>query len=172
MQQRDVPDTGINSIVFQMDPCCRGALKSSIRSSKSNAFLMGGQNLLSVRPNVSAPRIYVVDDEPTIAATLVAILNMHHYSAVAFTNPAVALASALLDTPDLVISDVEMPGMSGVDLAGLIKAVCPQCKVFLITGYGEYLHTMYDTRCLAESVCILHKPVHPTNLLRVIKERL
>ena len=118
-----------------------------------------------------APKIYVVDDEPMIATTLVTILRMNGYSARAFTDGEEALASALADTPDLVISDIGMPGMSGIELASYMRSLCPTCKVLLLTGYGNYLQSLYDTRYLDEGIYILHKPLHPADLLREIKAR-
>jgi CheY-like chemotaxis protein len=79
----------------------------------------------------SVPRVFVVDDEHVIASTLAAILTLHGYSATSFTSPQEALAAARSSAPDLLISDVLMPGFSGVDLAIQIKAQCPACKILL-----------------------------------------
>jgi FixJ family two-component response regulator len=63
------------------------------------------------------PRVFIVDDEHVIASTLAAILRMHGYSATFFTSPVEALATSRSGVPDLLISDVAMPGISGIDLA-------------------------------------------------------
>jgi CheY-like chemotaxis protein len=70
----------------------------------------------------SISRIFVVDDEPVIASSLAAILQMNGFSARFFTCPLEALAAARSESPDLVISDVSMPGLSGVDLAIQMRA--------------------------------------------------
>ena len=62
----------------------------------------------------SVPRVFVVDDEHVIASTLSAILQMNGFSAKFFTSPLEALAVARAKSPDLLISDVEMPGLSGM----------------------------------------------------------
>src|SRR5271168_2130872 len=87
------------------------------------------------RPHVS-PRscIFVVDDEPVIASSLAAILRMNGFSARFFTRPLEALAAARSESPDLVISDVAMLGISGIELAIQMTAQCPNCKILLFSG--------------------------------------
>jgi CheY-like chemotaxis protein len=68
-----------------------------------------------------AKRIFVVDDENVIADTLAAILRRAGYEASAFYDAQSALAQVEAARPELVISDVVMPGMSGLDMAVLIR---------------------------------------------------
>ena len=70
------------------------------------------------------PHVFVVDDERTIASSLTAILNMSGYRARFFINPVEALKAARTDQPDVLISDVVMPELSGVDLAIRLKELC------------------------------------------------
>jgi CheY-like chemotaxis protein len=92
------------------------------------------------------PRIFVVDDEHVIAATLATILHMNGYSARFFTDPLEALAAARLDVPDLLISDVAMPGLTGIDLAIQIKAQYPECKILLFSGQATARNLLKDAR--------------------------
>jgi DNA-binding NtrC family response regulator len=85
-------------------------------------------------PLTAPPRIFVVDDEPTIASTLAAILSMNGFSTRAFTRPAEVMTAAQADIPDVLISDVVMPDLSGVDLAIQMKVRHPACKVLLFRG--------------------------------------
>ena len=87
-------------------------------------------------PSTLDPRIFVVDDEPVIASTLAAILQIHGFSATFFTSPLEALAAARAKSPDLLISDVEMPDLSGIELAIKMKAQYPKCKILLFSGRG------------------------------------
>jgi two-component system OmpR family response regulator len=59
------------------------------------------------------PSVFVVDDEKTIAETLVTILHLSGFAAKSFTDPREALSAALDDAPDLLLSDVMMPELSG-----------------------------------------------------------
>ena len=113
----------------------------------------------------SIPRIFVVDDEHVIASTLAAILNMNGYSARCFTRPLEALIAAPSDTPDLLISDVAMPGFSGIDLAIQMRAQHPRCKMLLFSGQAATLDLLEDARNRGHDFHLLEKPIHPTELL-------
>ncbi len=112
-----------------------------------------------------APRIFVVDDEPIIASTLAAILKLHGYSAKAFTSPLEALAAAASTAADLLISDVAMLGLSGVDLAIQMKTQYPECKVLLFSGQAATQDLLEDARRVGHGFQLLQKPVHPSTML-------
>jgi CheY-like chemotaxis protein len=111
------------------------------------------------------PPIFVVDDEHVIAATLTTILHMNGFSARFFTDPVEALTAARLDAPDLLVSDVAMPGLSGVDLAIRIKAQNPECKILLFSGQAATLDLLKDARNQGHNFQLLQKPVHPSVML-------
>jgi FixJ family two-component response regulator len=71
------------------------------------------------------PRVFVVDDDRLIASTTVTILQLSGYEAHCFVDPLDVLEAARTVEPDLVIADVVMPGLSGIDLAVLLKEQCP-----------------------------------------------
>jgi DNA-binding NtrC family response regulator len=111
------------------------------------------------------PRVFVVDDEHVIASTLAAILNMNGFSAEFFTRPLEALATSHSDIPDLLISDVTMPGLSGIDLAIQMRAQHPKCKILLFSGQAATLDLLEDARNQGHDFHLLQKPVHPSDLL-------
>jgi DNA-binding response OmpR family regulator len=111
------------------------------------------------------PRIFVVDDELVIASTLAAILQMNGFSAKFFTCPEQALKEARLKAPDLVISDVAMPGISGVDLAIQMRAQYPTCKILLFSGQAASMDLLEDARAQGHHFDLLLKPIPPTELL-------
>jgi CheY-like chemotaxis protein len=116
------------------------------------------------------PRIFVVDDERVIAATLATILHMNGFSARFFTDPLEALAAARLDAPDLLVSDVAMPGLSGVDLALRIQAQYPECKILLFSGQAATQDLLKDARSQGHNFELLAKPVQPFVMLSRIGE--
>jgi CheY-like chemotaxis protein len=111
------------------------------------------------------PRVFVVDDEHVIASTLAAILKMHGYSATFFTSPLEALAAARSRAPDLLISDVAMPSISGIDLAIQMRAQYPACKILLFSGQAATFDLLEEARARGHNFDLLQKPVPPTELL-------
>jgi CheY-like chemotaxis protein len=79
-------------------------------------------------------RILVVDDEKDIAESLTEILILHGYDAQAFENGKSAIESARQRCPDVVISDVIMPVINGVETVIAIQELCPRAQVLLLSG--------------------------------------
>ena len=113
----------------------------------------------------SRASIFVVDDEPVIASSLAAILRMNGFSARFFTCPLEALAAARSESPGLVISDVAMPGISGVDLAIQMRAQYPNCKILLFSGHAATSDLLEGARARGYEFRLLQKPVHPSEFL-------
>ncbi len=118
----------------------------------------------------SRPRIFVVDDESVIALSLATILCRSGFDAKSFTEPLKALKSALSEAPDLLISDVVMPEISGIDLAIQIQVSCPGCKVLLFSGQAATADLIEKARATGNEFEFLLKPVHPQDLLNKIRE--
>jgi CheY-like chemotaxis protein len=114
-------------------------------------------------------RIFVVDDEPIIASTLSLILCGNGFDAIAFTKPVEALEAVLSAPPDLVISDVYMPGLSGIELAIRVRAHYPECRVILFSGQMGTADLLSEARERGHHFEIIAKPVHPKELLRRIE---
>ena len=115
-------------------------------------------------------RIFVVDDEPVIASSLAAILQLNGFSAKFFTCPLEALAAARSESPDLVISDVAMPGISGVDLAIQMRVQYPNCKILLFSGQTATSDLLESARARGYEFRLLQKPVYPAEFLFEIKQ--
>ena len=114
--------------------------------------------------------VYVVDDEELIATTLAAILKSSGFEAVPFVDPLEALLAAEFQTPDLLVTDVMMPQLNGVDLGVQFKAIHPKCKVLLFSGHASTSGLIHNARSQGHNFELLTKPVHPKDLLHAIKE--
>lgn len=86
---------------------------------------------------MSTTRLLLVDDDAGVVAYLQEMLAEEGYDTEGVTNPADALARLQHDSFDLVISDIEMPGMRGMDLLSGILAAKPSQLVMLMTAFGS-----------------------------------
>jgi DNA-binding response OmpR family regulator len=118
------------------------------------------------------PRILVVDDESAIADTLTEILSRSGYPAIAAYDGNGALELALLSPPELLITDVVLPGMNGIELALTVKRVYPDCKILLFSGQASTADLLTRARCAGHSFTLLTKPVPPRELLALVADRL
>lgn len=85
-------------------------------------------------------RILVVEDEPLLARQIVRALERHGHSAGAQHDGAHGLRMALLQPPDLIVLDLNLPGLDGFSvLAQLREARCP-ARVLILTARGEVEH--------------------------------
>lgn len=117
----------------------------------------------------SKPLAYVVDDEETIAKTLAMILNASGFEALAFTRPLEALRAGETRCPDFLITDVSMPLLNGIELGIQFKAIYPECKVLLFSGAISTGPLLKGANQRGYEFTVLAKPVHPTELLEVLK---
>jgi CheY-like chemotaxis protein len=114
--------------------------------------------------------IFVVDDEKAISETLAIILRKSGFRVTSFTNPLEALEKALTGSPCLLLSDVFMPELSGIDLAVQIKEKCPNCKILLFSGQAETNDLLGAAREQGHDFSLVAKPVHPVDLLERIRD--
>jgi DNA-binding NtrC family response regulator len=110
-------------------------------------------------------RIYVVDDEHVIATTLAIILNQNGFDALAFGSAKEATAAAEALPPDLLLTDVVMPDMNGIELAIQFRQKYPDCKVLLFSGQAATNNLLEDAKRAGYDLELLPKPVHPQDLL-------
>ena len=82
-------------------------------------------------------KVLLVDDEEEFVTTLAERLKLRGIDASIATNGKAALASIGADPPHLVILDVLMPGLGGLDVLDQIRKTDPQIKVILLTGRGS-----------------------------------
>jgi DNA-binding NtrC family response regulator len=109
--------------------------------------------------------VFVVDDEKIIAQTLAAILKQAGFDAKAFEDAQSAIEAANSSAPELMITDVVMPGMSGIELAILFQTRWPACKVILFSGQASTADMLETARKEGHEFDILAKPIHPADLL-------
>jgi len=115
--------------------------------------------------NHARPRVLVADDERVIADTLAIILGKNGFDAIAVYDGEEAVNKARLWNPDLLISDVVMPRLSGVDAAIRIRAELVSCRVLLFSGMAATSDLLRDARIRGHEFEVISKPVQPEALL-------
>jgi CheY-like chemotaxis protein len=118
------------------------------------------------------PVVLVVDDESAIADTLSEILKLSGYAATSAYDAEDALETALLTPPQLLITDVMLPGMSGVELAIRMRRIYPNCQVLLFSGQAATADLLVSAKRAGHQFTLLSKPVYPTDLLQFVSESL
>ena len=115
------------------------------------------------------PKVLIADDEKVIADTLAQILNQHGYDASAVYTGSSAVEQATILRPELLISDVIMPDMNGIEAAIKIRDLLPSCKILLFSGQASTADLLENARKDGHEFEILAKPVHPQDLLAKLR---
>jgi CheY-like chemotaxis protein len=115
------------------------------------------------------PRVLVADDEQVIANTLAIILNQSGFEARAVFSGEKAIEMFDSFQPDMLISDVIMTGMTGIEAAIIARQRLPNCKILLFSGQAATADLLEKARAQGHEFEILAKPVHPTDLLAKLR---
>lgn len=121
-------------------------------------------------PEGAKLKVLIADDEHVIADTLAAILNQCGFDARAVHTSADALEAARSFQPDLLISDVIMDGLDGIDTAIRIKALLPDIRVFLLSGQMGITELLEKRNAAGHGFETLTKPLHPQELISRLRE--
>jgi DNA-binding NtrC family response regulator len=111
--------------------------------------------------------VFVVDDEPEIVEILSDLICSLGYHVVGFTEPAPLLQAFRAGTPDLVVTDHRMPGMTGSELLREIRKIDPAIPVVMISGF---LDRQDFIQVISEGVfAIIDKPFSSERVLKVCR---
>ncbi|MGH9414555.1 MAG: response regulator transcription factor [Terriglobales bacterium] len=118
------------------------------------------------------PKILVVDDEVVLAETTAQILAMQGYAAECATSAEAALECVRRWQPSLVVMDVVLPGMNGVEAAMALAREWPQVRVLLVSGQVATTGLLAIAERERQSFPLLAQPVSPRELLAKIQSLL
>lgn len=118
-------------------------------------------------------KILLIEDDALVAKSLVRLLEAESYCVITATGAEEGLSLAASQDPDLIISDIRMPGKNGVETikeiqSSLIDVGRKDLPIIFVTGYAEYgdrLHANF----LGE---VLYKPIDNNKLLATIRDYL
>ena len=147
----------MHTVLFSHDP--RAA-------TLSTASLADGDRT----PTLAPTRILVVDDEPLIADTIVQILNRSGFIAQAAYGGREAIDTARRISPELILSDVLMPHIDGVEAAITIQKFLPETRIVLFSGQAATVEILARARTRGYNFELLAKPLHPTQLIKHLRQ--
>jgi DNA-binding response OmpR family regulator len=110
-------------------------------------------------------RVLVVDDEYLITDTICAILNRNGFEAAGAYNGQDAMEAALKLMPEVVLSDVLMPRMTGVELGIQLRKKLPGTRVILLSGQSATAEAVQRAEAQGYSFELFSKPIHPDELI-------
>ena len=113
-------------------------------------------------------KVLIVDDEVELVETLVTRLRRRDILAVGVSTGREALESLSTESFDVVLVDVKMPGMSGIELLREIKDRSPDQLVVMLTGHGSTVHAEEGERLGA--FAYLMKPIKLPSLIKTLTD--
>ncbi|TVP41830.1 response regulator [Candidatus Nitrosocosmicus arcticus] len=123
---------------------------------------------------LSPQSIIVVDDELELASLFKAFLKNEGYDVISFTDPVLALEyyKETADKHSLIITDLRMPGMCGIDLAKRIRNINSKVKIFLMTAFETKDLEDREEFKIARIDRLLQKPIRLSDLRVMINDAL
>ena len=114
--------------------------------------------------------ILIVDDDVTFCLMLKKLLEKHHYQVTTVFSPEEVKRIMQKKFHDIVLTDLRMPGVSGMELIRQIKHESPQTQVIMMTGYADISTAIQSIKQGAFNY--IPKPFQPEEVLNIIREAL
>ena len=119
--------------------------------------------LPNLPPLMARRTVLVVDDDPVMLEIMMKILGTDNYHLLPATSAEQALAMLETHTPELLVTDLMMPGLSGAELADMVRARHPQIRVLFQTGFADTLFRLCKE--LEPGEAFIEKPFSARGLL-------
>jgi CheY-like chemotaxis protein len=116
-------------------------------------------------PTIDKTKVLIVDDEQAIANSLAFILDLQGFMTRTAYSGEEGIELAHMFRPDILVSDVFMRGMTGLEAAIEVKTRAPSCEILLMSSDIPKVQELQG--CLEDGrrFEILAKPIHPVDLL-------
>ena len=116
----------------------------------------------------SSPVIAIVDDDPSAREGLHSLIRSAGWRAEMFVSAPEFLARNATEAPSCLVLDLQLPGLSGLDLQKRMAEVALQIPIVFLTGHGDIPASVQAMK--AGAIEFLTKPVDEEDLLRAIRE--
>jgi putative two-component system response regulator len=112
--------------------------------------------------------VLVVDDDHQMLESLLLLLGAYEYSVITADNAGEALRKLLSNDVDIMMTDIKMPGMNGLELAGKVHELYPEMPVLIMTAFAE-LEVAIDA-VKRGAFDFMFKPINPDYLVHSIRK--
>jgi CheY-like chemotaxis protein len=153
------PATSLVSPLVETFSCGTGQRVAQPTSATRKRSLMGCKR----------PFILIADDEPLIASTLTEILTSEGYDAISVGDGLNAIECAQRLAPDILLVDVAMPGINGIETAKRIKLISPATRVICFSGHQGAHELLAKATGEGHRFEFLSKPIKPHALVQTIQ---
>jgi DNA-binding response OmpR family regulator len=123
--------------------------------------------MITLAPRAAQMRILVIEDEPQLARHIVRALDRHGHLASAQHDGAEGLTAALRDLPDLIVLDLNLPGLDGFGVLAQLRQAQSSARVLILTARGEVEHRVKGLKAGADDY--LAKPFSMDELVARIE---
>ena len=120
--------------------------------------------------NIVEPHVFFVDDDPALRKVVAIILRGVGIKVDCFDNPATCLAKLRSQRCNLLITDLKMPEMDGIELLEEVKGITPSVPILVMSAYGDTPMTVEAMKTGA--VDFIEKPFEKKSLIHKVKSLL
>ena len=117
---------------------------------------------------MSAVKVLIVDDEQDFATALAERLRLRGYEATAIFSPDEALATTKEMQPDVVLLDLKLPGVSGIEMLMTMREFVPGVEIILLTGHLDLAQRIQGMRL--DAFEYIMKPIDIADLINKIEK--
>lgn len=142
------------------------AFHYKVSCSSDSRQIEQASNRASDLKTIGTRTVLVVDDESRIANGVAAVLASDGFSATAAYSGSSALEIARESCPDVLLCDVLMPAMNGIETAIAVRKICPQTRVVLFSGHAAVSDMLETARAEGHDFEFLQKPIRPDDLIK------
>jgi two-component system C4-dicarboxylate transport response regulator DctD len=114
----------------------------------------------------------VIDDEPDVMGILKKGLEQNGFSVSGFTNPVDAVAKFRKHLFDIVLTDIRMPQMNGIDVFRRLRAIDPDVLICFVTAYEQYRREFEIAHPEEPLGCFIPKPIIVDRLVSTIVRKM
>lgn len=114
----------------------------------------------------------VLDDDAAVRQTWTIIFRHQGYEVISVETGQQAIDAASNRAPDILLADIRLPDMTGIEAAKRVQQQAPECQVLLISGDGESSEALEAARAAGTAFEVLPKPIAPPELIQRIADRL